>query len=170
MTSTRILGLGLIGVLVAALMSIPTAGVSGSAGSGAAEGAGTAAQGRQVFLLIQTDPNVEGGPIAARGPIHAKGTDVVTGEFRDRFEFPDGNVIIRHKPKPGSSNETFDPVTCLFTFSERGTWRAVRGTGAYDEVKGHGRYRAFGQGFACDENQPPEVFFIRIRAVGSVSY
>ena len=67
---------------------------------------------------------MEGGPIAATGPIHAKGTDVVTGEFKDRFEFPDGNVLIKHKPK-GKGTESFDPVTCLFTFTEKGTWKTT---------------------------------------------
>ncbi len=129
----------------------------------------TAAQ-TQRFVLIQTDPGEEGGPLAATGPIHAKGTDVVIGEFKDRFEFPDGNVVIKHNPKEGLSTESFDPVTCLFTFRERGTWKTVKGTGAYADVQGNGTYRAFGQGFGCDDSQPPEVFYFRVVAKGPLSY
>jgi hypothetical protein len=148
-------------VLAGALLSAPPARASGS------ETDATAAH--QRFVLIQSDPEESGGPIAATGPIHARGTDVVIGDFKDRFEFPDGNLIIRHKPK-GLSNESFDPITCLFTFRERGTWKAVNGTGAYTQVQGNGTYRVLGQGVGCDQNKPPEVFILRIVAKGPLSY
>ena len=57
-------------LLAGALLSAPSVSASGS------DTAKTAAQ-TQRFVLIQSDPNVEGGPIAANGPIHAKGNDVV---------------------------------------------------------------------------------------------
>ena len=152
------------GVLLAgSLLSVPPVSAAGS------ETGRTAAQ-TQRFVLIQSDPEVSGGPIAAKGPIHARGKDVVINEFKDRFKFPAGNVIIKHKPKAGSSSESFDPVTCLFTFRERGTWKTINGTGAYVDVQGHGTYRVLGQGFGCDEHQPPEVFFVRIVAEGPLSY
>lgn len=160
-TRTRVWGIGLVGVLVGALMSTPSAG-AGTAGADQ--------RGRQVFLLVQTDPSVEGGPIAAFGPIHARGVDVVTGEFRDRFEFPDGNLVIRHRPREGSAQESFDEETCYFRFSERGRWWVVRGTGAYADASGGGRYRALGEGFGCSETEPPEVFYLKIRAQGHLSY
>jgi hypothetical protein len=150
-------------LLTGAVLSAPSASASGS------ETDSTAAQ-RQRFVLIQSDPGASGGPIAATGPIHARGTDVVISDFKDRFEFPDGNVVIKHKPKAGLSSDSFDPVTCLFTFIERGTWKAVRGTGAYADVQGNGTYRALGQGFGCEENKPPEVFILRIVAKGPLSY
>ena len=150
-------------VLAGALLSAPPAGASGG------ETDEREAQ-RQRFVLIQSDPQESGGPIAATGPIHARGTDVVIGDIKDRFEFPDGNVIIKHKPKKGSSHESFDPVTCLFTFTERGTWKTIKGTGAYAQVEGNGTYRVLGQGFGCDQNRPPEVFILRIVAKGPLSY
>ena len=150
-------------LLAGALLSAPSVSASGS------ETDKTAAQ-TQKFVLIQSDPQESGGPIAATGPIHARGTDVVIGDFKDRFKFPDGNVIIKHKPKKGSSTDSFDPVTCLFTFTEHGTWKTVKGTGAYADVQGHGTYRVLGQGFGCDENKPPEVFILRIVAKGPLSY
>jgi hypothetical protein len=154
--------LGMVGALVGLLLGV---GASSAAGSGNGVGDGEF----QRFVLVNTDPSVEGGPIAANGVIHARGTDIVLSEFKDRFEFPDGNVVIKHRPKAGSMVESFDPVTCLFTFRERGSWQAVSGSGAYGDVRGHGRYRALGQGFGCSETEPPEVFFIRIVARGSLS-
>jgi hypothetical protein len=150
-------------MLAGALLSAPPAGASGS------ETDETTAQ-PQRFVLIQNDPQESGGPIAATGPIHARGTDVVIGDFKDRFKFPDGNLVIRHKPEKGSANESFDPVTCLFTFTERGTWKTIRGTGAYSQVEGNGTYRVLAQGFGCEQDMPPEVFTLRIVAKGPLSY
>ena len=154
--------LGMVGALVGLLL-----GVGASSATGSGNGGGD--REFQRFVLVQTDPAVEGGPIAANGAIHAKGEDVVLGEFKDRFEFPDGNVVIKHRPKAGTSVDRFDPVTCLFTFRERGSWKAVRGSGAYEDVSGGGTYRALGQGFGCSENEPPDVFFLQIVARGALS-
>ena len=150
-------------LLAGALMSAPPAGATDS------ETDDRAAQ-RQRFVLIQSDPQESGGPIAATGPIHARGTDVVISDFKDRFKFPDGNVVIKHKPEKGSAHESFDPVTCLFTFTERGTWKTIKGTGVYSQVQGNGTYRVLGQGIGCDQNRPPEVFILRIVAKGPLSY
>ncbi|MCW2772415.1 MAG: hypothetical protein JWN91_741, partial [Nocardioides sp.] len=128
-------------VLAGALLSVP-----------AADAANTAVRsGHQRFVLITTDPNNDGGPIAANGVIHAKGTDVVISDHRDRFEFPDGNVVIRHHVVKGSQHESLDPTTCLFTHRERGTWKTIRGTQAYADVSGRGTYRLVVQGFGCDQ-------------------
>src|SRR6476620_539232 len=150
-------------LLAGALLSAPSIGASAS------ETARTAAQ-TQKFLVLQSDPNGSGGPIAANGPIHAHGTDVVIDDSKDRFKFPDGNVVIKHKPDKNGSAESFDPVTCLVTFTEHGTWKTVSGTGAYAAVQGSGTYRVLGQSFGCDENKPPEVFTLRIAAKGPLSY
>jgi hypothetical protein len=158
--SPRVRVLGMVGALVGLLLGV---GVSSATGSWSGDSE------FQRFVLVQTDPEVEGGPIAANGAIHAKGKDVVLSDFKDRFEFPDGNVVIKHKPKEGTSVDRFDPVTCLFTFRERGSWKAVRGSGAYEGVSGSGTYRVLGQGFGCSENQPPGVFFLRIVARGALS-
>ena len=153
-------------LLAGALLSAPSVSASGDT----IDTTDTTAAQRQKFVLLQNNPALAGGPIAATGPIHARGTDVVIDDFRDRFKFPDGNVVIKHRPTRGASSESYDPVTCLFTFTERGTWRTIRGTRAYADVQGHGRYRVFGQGFGCDENQPPKVFILRIVARGPLSY
>jgi hypothetical protein len=159
--SRRVRVLGMVGALVGLLL-----GVGASSATGSANGGGDR---DQRFVLVSTDPAVDGGPIAANGAIHARGTDIVLSEFRDRFEFPAGNVVITHTPKAGTSVNQFDPVTCLFTFRERGSWKAVSGSGAYAGVSGGGRYQAFGSGFGCSETAPPEVFFVRSVARGALS-
>lgn len=162
MTRSRMIRFAAV-LLAGALLSAPSVSASGGT-------IDTTAAQKQKFVLIQSDPTDSGGPIAATGPIHARGTDVVIGRVRDRFEFPDGNVVIKHKPTRGTSSESFDPVTCLFTFTERGTWKTIDGTGAYSDVRGHGRYRVLGQGFGCNQNRPPKVFILRIVAKGPLSY
>lgn len=176
MLRSRIHRPAIAGILVAALLAVPSAATAqpeGAANSPAAK----VVQGRQVFLLITTDPRDEGGgPIAAFGPIHTSGHDTVLGPRLDRFEFPGGNLIIRHRPMR-TPVERFDPVTCYFKFVEVGRWRVTRGTGDYANAAGRGRYRVVGEGTGrkdaqgqCSENRPPAVFYAKIRAVGRLSY
>jgi hypothetical protein len=146
------------------MLGVPASSATGQSATTAA------VQGHQRFLLVSTDPSEEGGPVAGFGPIHARGTDVVINDRRDRFEFPAGNVVIRHRAAKGSTHEFHDAKTCYFRFRERGTWTAVSGTGAYAKVHGGGTYRVLGQGFGCDQNKPPEVFSLTIRARGHLSY
>lgn len=169
---TRILAI--VGVLAGALLGIPSAGAGGDSDAGDSAAAGV--EGRQVFLVISTDPSDEGGgPIVAFGSIHARGHDTVLGPRRDRFEFRDGNLIVRHRPVR-TPVERFDPVTCYFKFVEVGRWRVTRGTGDYADAAGRGRYRVVGEVISrraqgeCTDNRPPLEFYIKIRAVGSLSY
>jgi hypothetical protein len=83
---------------------------------------------------------------------------------------PDGNVLIKHKPEKGSDSETFDPVTCLFTYTEKGTWKTTGGSGAYDNVQGSGTYKVVGEGFGCEENEAPDAFYVKIVAKGNLTY
>jgi hypothetical protein len=153
--------LAVIGVLLGVFLTVPSASTAVSAD------AATKAGVRFTILTTNPDESVP-SPMAASGAIHAKGTDVIVSEAKDRFEFPDGTITIKHK-REGKYSEKFDEVTCLFTFKERGTWKVVEGTGAYADTKGSGKYRAYGQGFGCDENTPPEGFFFQIVCVGNVT-
>lgn len=168
--------LAIVGILVGVLLGIPSA-VAVQGDDAANTLAARLVQGRQVFRLISTDPSGDGGgPIVAFGQIHANGHDTVLGPRRDRFEFPDGNLIIRHRPVR-TPVERFDPVTCYFKFVEVGRWRVTRGTGDYADAAGRGRYRVVGEGIGrknaqgeCRENRPPRVFYVKIRAVGRLSF
>jgi hypothetical protein len=167
--SVRRLALGIVVVLAGALLSAPSA-VSG----GEPEQATERAARLQTFLLLEvgTDNDGDGteeqaSRVVGKGPIHAMGKSVRLGPRRDRFVFPQGNLVVRHKPRAGSEHETFDDQTCLFTFRERGTWRVVRGTGIYADARGHGRYRVRGYGIACTFTH---LFSSRVRAVGVLRF
>lgn len=163
MTRPRARALSLAVVLTGAMLSIPASSATGQSTTAAVHG-------HQRFLLIGTDPTEEGGTVLGFGPIHAKGKDVVINDNRDRFEFPRGNVVIRHRATKGSTHERHDSKNCYFKFTERGTWTAVSGTGAYAKVSGGGRYRVLGQGVGCEQNKAPEVFSLTIRAGGQLRY
>ena len=162
MSRPRALVLALVIMLTGAFLSVPSATASSNHARH---------HGFQRFVVISTSfDETAPASIAANGPIHAKGTDVVTGEFTDRFEFPKGNVNIRHRPFTKSQHETFDKVTCYGTYRERGKWWTTSGTGAYDDVKGHGHYRVSVQFFGCDPEAEPDVVTVTIRAAGPLSY
>jgi hypothetical protein len=164
MTTSPTRALALFAALTGVMFGVPASSATGQSATTAAT------QGHQRFLLISTNPSKEGGTIAGFGPIHAKGTDVVVNDHRDLFKFPAGNVVIRHRAAKGGTHQSHDAKTCYFRFSERGTWTAVSGTGAYAKVDGGGHYRLLGQGFGCDQHQPPKVFSVTIRARGQLRY
>jgi len=164
MHKPRALALALVTVLAGALLSAPAATTADAAAPAAEKKA------RQTFVILDTNAEDPDATVVGLGAIHATGTDVVVSAKKDRFEFPDGNVIIRHKVAKGSIRESFDPDTCYYTFSERGTWKAVDGSDAYEDVEGGGNYTAIGWAIGCNENEPPELFSLRVVAKGSVTY
>jgi hypothetical protein len=129
-----------------------------------------AATGTEHFKLLSTDPSENAQPIViAKGPVHARGTDVTISPSNDRFVFPAGNLRIHHVLTPGTSKDTFDPQTCYGTHTERGTFTVVRGTGAYKGASGSGTYRLKVVVIGCDPNAEPEFFSLEINAVGTLS-
>jgi hypothetical protein len=147
-------------VLLGAFLVVPSSATAGDGHGGHSR--------IQRFTFLGTDPSREGTPatVVANGPIHAKGTDAVISETKDVLTFPDGTISLTHDPK--SASEGFDPATCTFRFTERGTYKVTGGTGAYAGATGHGKYRVKGIGVGCDENAPPEVFMLRIFAKGPI--
>jgi hypothetical protein len=116
------------------------------------------------FVVLQTDPNASQPTVVARGPIHARGTDTVVDDNHDVFTFPKGSInVVHHATK---SSDSFDPTTCYGHFTERGKYRITGGTGAYDDARGHGTYRVEVNAVGCDQNAPPEIFSLVIRASG----
>ena len=59
---------------------------------------------------------------------------------------------------------------CRGTYRDRGKWWTTSGTGAYDDVLGHGHYRVSVQFFGCDPEAEPDVVTVTIRAAGPLSY
>lgn len=124
--------------------------------------------GVQRFLLISTDPDSsDDQPVLGFGPIRARGVDHVVSDTRDVFRFPAGSLRLTHRMR--SSHQSADPATCLFTYTERGTYRITGGTRAYAHASGHGRYRVKVMAVGCKENAAPEVFSATIRARGPLT-
>ena len=151
----------LAAMLVGALVAVPSSVAQG--GGGVDRGDGVRAP-TQRFLAISTDASENAKPVVLGfGPIHAKGVDKVISNHKDVFRFPNGRLIVRHQKVSG--NRDRDRATCLFRFSERGTYQVVRGTGDYVGAHGHGHYVVNGKFVAC-RNQPPDAVFFQIRAHG----
>lgn len=146
-------------LLLGALFTVPSA----VAQTG---GAVTAAPGGHIqrFLVVSTNPSDNANPIVLGfGPIHARGVDKAVSNTKDIFRFPHGSLIVRHHRTAHAQHH--DPATCFNTFSERGTYKVARGTGAYAGARGHGHYRVHVQFVAC-AHQRPQAFMLEIRAQG----
>jgi hypothetical protein len=114
--------------------------------------------------FLQT--RASGSPIViAQGPVHARGKDIVVSPHKDRLVFPDGNLIVRHS-RVGNAVNRFDPTTCYGRHRERGTYRVVRGTGAYSGAHGRGIYNLHIRAVGCSQTKPPSLFMLVINASG----
>ena len=148
-------------MLVGAVFIAPSAAAQGGVGADKAAGGGAPTQ---RFLVIDTNPREKPNPpVLGFGPIHAKGVDKQVSGHKDIFKFPRGSLVIRHQRT--SQSQSHDPATCLFRFSERGTYQVARGTGAYVGAHGHGHYVVHGKFVACSQG-PPAAFVVQIRAHG----
>jgi len=133
----------------------------------------TSAQARtdhmQRILAISTDPAANAVPtVLGWGPIHAKGTDKVLSDTRDKFVFPRGSIFITHHRQGGGQSQ--DRATCTFRFWEHGTYRVTRGTGAYAGAHGAGMYHLRALGVSCSRNNPPNPFVLEIHAWGPLYF
>ena len=119
----------------------------------------------QRFIVLETSTADNAVPIViATGPVHARGTDLVISDTKDKFVFANGALIVLHQAK--HSKDTFDPVTCYGTHSESGTYQVARGTGAYTGAHGRGTYTVKAEFVGCSETQPPDLLSLRIDASG----
>jgi hypothetical protein len=148
-----------------ALVSLAAIAAVGAIGVGTGT-AGASTTATEYFTASQTSFD---GPttVVAAGPISATGTDIAESNHRDRFVFPQGDLIVKHWAT--SSHDAFDPATCVGTHSERGTYTIVRGSNAYRGVSGSGRYKVFVTFQGCDPNQPPTSFALVILAHGPLT-
>jgi hypothetical protein len=133
-----------------------------------ADGQQARQSGVERFLLISDDPNsTHDQPVLGFGPIHARGIDHVINDTHDVFKFPAGNLKLTHTPK--KTHNFSDPVTCLFRYTERGTYRITGGTRAYAGASGHGHYRLAAKGIGCHKNAAPKVFIVTINGRGPLN-
>lgn len=146
-------------VLLAAAIGLAVVGLAAPAGA--------RASGTEHLVALTNNPNAHVLTLVGKGPIHAAGKDVQLSSTKDRFKFPNGSLLIKHKPK--KHHQTMDKKTCLFTFTEHGTYKVVSGTGAYKNASGHGHYVASVIGVGCSQSKPPNPFQQKIVATGPLS-
>jgi hypothetical protein len=150
-----------------ASLTVAAAGVAGIVGVQVANASGGSASGRERMVLIQTSAD---GPqtLYAVGPITGVATDTQVSDTRDVFQFPNGTITVDHVAR--RNHDRFDPKTCQAHLDEAGTYKFVGGTGAYQNVRGHGTYTVRGEAAgSCDENTPPTSFQLIIEADGTAS-
>ena len=121
---------------VTAALALP-AGASQVVGSRPAGVTGT-----QHFQAMNTttSQNSTTNPLLAYGVITAAGTDRQNANGTDTFLFPGGTFTVKHVTAKGTARQYFNPKTCLFTYSERGTFKLSGGTGRYRGISGSGTY------------------------------
>jgi hypothetical protein len=133
----------------------------------AAPASAKAKSGTEHFLALSNSSNSKRYTVIGIGPIHARGVDIQLSATKDRFKFPDGALLIKHKPK--HNHNSSDPKTCLQTYTESGTYKITSGTGAYKNATGHGKYALTVLAVGCSQSKPPNPFQLQVRASGPLT-
>jgi hypothetical protein len=125
-------------------------------------------RGAQSFTIVSNDPEAATPAVFADGVIDARGVDVVINDNRDRFVFARGAIVVTHRA-------TFNRERCnrdngLGHFTERGTYRIVNGTRAYEGASGRGTYVVRGTFADCRLNAAPALFQLTIQADGRIRF
>jgi hypothetical protein len=124
--------------------------------------AGPAVSGTQHFQMMNTSTrqNITTNPLIAYGVITAAGTDHENANGTDTFSFPGGSLTVKHTPTKGATKQSFNVKSCLFTYSEKGTFKVSGGTGKYKGASGSGSYTLSAIGIgpklksgACSQSQ-----------------
>ncbi len=133
-----------------------------------------AASGTEHFRLLTGGEDTNGAPVIATGLFTAGGRDHVVSNSTDKFVFPNGTITVKHVNGKGS--QSFSTRTCLARISGPGTYRLVRGTGAYAGITGHGRFRlnilivaARNGSGKCSKKMAPAAAQLEIQASGPAS-
>ena len=98
--------------------------------------------GTQHFQMMNTttNPNSTTNPLLAYGLITAAGTDRTNPNGTDTFFFPGGSFTVKHVTAKGTAHQSFNAKTCLFQYSEKGTFKLSGGAGRYRGISGGGTY------------------------------
>jgi hypothetical protein len=121
--------------------AITLSGLTAASAAPARPAAATAARTATATVHFQemtTANSPRHSTVIATGGFTAGGTDTVTGNLTDTFNFPGGTFKITHSKGHGS--QSFDPHSCLFQLRQRGTYTLSNGTGQFAGISGHGRY------------------------------
>jgi hypothetical protein len=133
---------------MAVLAATGTAAVAAVAGLAIPAGAAplaarpAAVSGTQHFQMMNTSTSqtTTKSPLIAYGVLTAAGTDRQNANGTDTFIFSGGALAVKHVAKKGTQHQSFNPKTCLFMYSEKGTFKLTGGTGKYKGASGGGTY------------------------------
>jgi hypothetical protein len=89
------------------------------------------------FREMTTSATSSTSSLIATGVFTAGGIDD-QGVTPETFKFPGGTIKIKHHAV--HTKQTLNSRTCLFTISQRGTYKLIGGTGKYAGISGHGTY------------------------------
>ncbi len=112
------------------------------AGASAVTARPAAVSGTQHFQMMNTSTAQTSttGPLLAYGVVTAAGTDRQNANGTDTFLFHGGTIAVKHATKKGTQHQSFNSKTCLFMYSEKGTFKLTGGTGKYKGISGGGTY------------------------------
>src|SRR6201996_7963172 len=157
----------------AAAAVVGTVALAGPAGASARP----AASGTEQFQVVSASvtPTTAGvilsGALTTAGVDHISTSDANTSA--DLFVLPGGSFKVVHTGKSGT--QAFNFKTCLYTFSQPGTYKLSGGTGKYAGISGHGTYTVSGIGLSprlrngkCNPNAVATAQQIVFRGSGSV--
>jgi len=112
--------------------------VSGLTAASASPAASPGISGTEHFQVMSTSVTASTGSVIAYGPVTAAGTAPIGPQQVSTAMFPDGTITISHHQ--GKSSLHVNPKTCLVTIAGTGTYKILRGSGAYAGITGHGTY------------------------------
>lgn len=118
-----------------------------------------AVSGTEHFQFMSTSVTARTGSVIAYGPVTAAGTAPIGPQRVGTAVFPEGTITISHHQ--GKSSVHVNPRTCLVTIAGTGTYKILRGSGAYAGITGHGTYRlslvqiAARVSGTCSQTAPP---------------
>jgi hypothetical protein len=92
------------------------------------------------IMNTTTSPASTTSPLIAYGLFTAAGTDWQNSNSTDTFYFHGGHFKVWHAPIRNTEHHYFNPRTCFFSYSEKGTFRVGHGVGRYWGIEGGGTY------------------------------
>ena len=117
---------------------------TGNSGTGPRRLTGTVRTGRGVqhFQAMNTTTSQTSttNPVIAWGVITSAGVDHQNANGTDTFHLSGGTILVKHAAKKGTQHQSFNAKTCLFMYSEKGTFKLAAGTGKYKGISGGGTY------------------------------
>ena len=102
----------------------------------------TTVSGTEHFQMMNTTTSETSttNPLIAWGVFTLPGVDVEHANNTDTFKFPGGTFLVKHATKKGTAHQSFNSKTCLFLYSEQGTFKVGSGTGKFKGISGSGTY------------------------------